>query len=499
MNKYLQELLKLSNTVIIPGLGALTITNDKTGELFFISYLKHDDGKLAEFIASKEEIELIDAKNNLAKYVREITANLDKGESFDIFNFGKFVKDGSGNIVFEQFTQNEHKLSESTFSTDVNEKLETQLEIGSETDSKKNQKIDSPTLDTILNNQIDDANIVKYFDEKIGKEESIKTEKIVHQENTLDKPEIIEKKELIEEKPTTIDSINLQSNIIEDEKEISFTKNTSIVDEIKEIPKPEELISTKNQIEKKSTTTINEINSLNDTTNSKVKADEKIDESNVELKDSTEKGPKKNTIETAILSPKKKNFKKRFIGIIIPFIIAAIAFLYPKFFNSSTKVKGESKVEEKTDENQDSSEPSKISSKNIPSKEEKVDETLETINTNPPVTNSTTPTPASPINNQPINKQPIQKQPVEKQLVTSNQSKSNLGVQIQIIVGSFKEKDNALKFNELLIQKGYKNTSIIENNEFFQICIGSFDVLDDAKNFSRTIKLPKGYWFKFVK
>ena len=181
MNKYLQELLKLSNTVIIPGLGALTITNDKTGELFFISYLKHDDGKLAEFIASKEEIELIDAKNNLAKYVREITANLDKGESFDIFNFGKFVKDGSGNIVFEQFTQNEHKLSESTFSTDVNEKLETQLELGSETDSKKNQKIDSPTLDTILNNQIDDANSVKSFDEKI-----------VLQENTLDKPEIIE-------------------------------------------------------------------------------------------------------------------------------------------------------------------------------------------------------------------------------------------------------------------------------------------------------------------
>ena len=45
------------------------------------------DGKLAEFIASKEGIELIDAKNNLAKYVREITALLDKGESFDIFNF----------------------------------------------------------------------------------------------------------------------------------------------------------------------------------------------------------------------------------------------------------------------------------------------------------------------------------------------------------------------------------------------------------------------------
>lgn len=494
MNKYLQELLKLSNTVIIPGLGALTITNDKTGELFFISYLKHDDGKLAEFIASKEEIELIDAKNNLAKYVREITALLDKGESFDIFNFGKFIKDGSGNIVFEQFTKNEHKLSEPTFSKVTKEKLETQLEKASETDSKKNQIIDSPSLDTILNKQIDESNYNKSFDEKIIEEESINTETIVQQETTPDKTEIIEKNEL-EEIPSAIDSIHLQSDIIEDEKEISSTKTTSIVDEINEIPDPEDLKITINHTNKESITTINEINNENITINSKVKADEKIEGSNIELKNTTEKEPEKNINETTTVSPKKKSFKKRFIGIIIPLIIASFAFLFPRFFNSSTKVKEESKVEEKTNENQDSSEKSKISSKNTPSKIEKVDETVETINTTPPpVTTSVTPTPATP-----IKKQFSQNKTTQKQLVTSSQAKSNLGVQIQIIAGSFKEKENALKFNELLIQKGYKNSSIIENNEFFQICIGSFDVLEDAKNFSRTIKLPKGYWFKFVK
>lgn len=92
MDKYLLEILKDVNTIIIPGLGALTITDHRTGEIMFMSYLKHDDGALVNYIAEKEGMDPNDAKNLVAKYVREILAKLDQGETYDMFQFGSFYK-----------------------------------------------------------------------------------------------------------------------------------------------------------------------------------------------------------------------------------------------------------------------------------------------------------------------------------------------------------------------------------------------------------------------
>lgn len=92
MDKYLLELLKDVSTIIIPGLGALTITDKRTGEIMFMSYLKHDDGALINYIAEKEGMDQNDAKNLVAKYVREILAKLDQGETYDMFQFGSFYK-----------------------------------------------------------------------------------------------------------------------------------------------------------------------------------------------------------------------------------------------------------------------------------------------------------------------------------------------------------------------------------------------------------------------
>lgn len=99
MDKYLLAILKLVNTIIIPDLGALTITNTETGEILFMPYLKHDDGKLSSHIAEKEGMEEIEAKNVIAKYVREIQIELDKGESYDMYQFGSFKK-VDGDIIF---------------------------------------------------------------------------------------------------------------------------------------------------------------------------------------------------------------------------------------------------------------------------------------------------------------------------------------------------------------------------------------------------------------
>lgn len=103
MNNYLLQLLKEVKTLIIPGLGALTVTNETTGEILFMPYLKFDDGTLAKHIASKEGIEQNDASNMISKFVREVTAELDKGNSYDMYQFGRFVK-VDGEIAFEAWT-----------------------------------------------------------------------------------------------------------------------------------------------------------------------------------------------------------------------------------------------------------------------------------------------------------------------------------------------------------------------------------------------------------
>ena len=103
MDQYLLQILKETNTIIIPGLGALTITNATTDEVMFMPYLKHDDGKLSEHIAAKEGIEENEAKNIVAKHVREIKTSLDKGDSYDMFQFGKFRKGADGDIEFENW------------------------------------------------------------------------------------------------------------------------------------------------------------------------------------------------------------------------------------------------------------------------------------------------------------------------------------------------------------------------------------------------------------
>lgn len=101
MNQYLLSILKEVNTIIIPGIGALTITNAATGEIMFMPYLKFDDGKLAQHISEKEGMDINGAKNLVAKYVREIEAQLNIGESYDMYQFGSFLKNTEGEIEFK--------------------------------------------------------------------------------------------------------------------------------------------------------------------------------------------------------------------------------------------------------------------------------------------------------------------------------------------------------------------------------------------------------------
>lgn len=101
MNKYLIEILKIQSSVILPGLGALMVPSQKAGNIVFNQHLKFNDGSFARYIAEKEGIDEQEAQNKVAKFVREIEAELGKGNSYDMFEFGKFFKTSDGQVDFK--------------------------------------------------------------------------------------------------------------------------------------------------------------------------------------------------------------------------------------------------------------------------------------------------------------------------------------------------------------------------------------------------------------
>jgi hypothetical protein len=114
MNKYFIEILRNRTLLTIPKFGALTVANRKTGKIVFNPNLTFDDNVLSDYIAEKDGVDKVEAKNTIAKFVREIEAILDKGETYDIFQFGKFYKNDKGEVVFESTIENIEKATPTT-------------------------------------------------------------------------------------------------------------------------------------------------------------------------------------------------------------------------------------------------------------------------------------------------------------------------------------------------------------------------------------------------
>lgn len=111
MDKILVELLKLRGAVILPNFGTLSIVDEETRELMFNEYLKFNDGKLIAHICENSNMDEQEASNTLAKYIREIQLELDKGGTYDIFGIGGFKKDSDGGILFEGSLSDQQQTS----------------------------------------------------------------------------------------------------------------------------------------------------------------------------------------------------------------------------------------------------------------------------------------------------------------------------------------------------------------------------------------------------
>ncbi|MBI2259587.1 MAG: SPOR domain-containing protein [Flavobacteriia bacterium] len=239
MDKYLQQILHEVNTIIIPDLGALTVTKKDTMELLFMPFLKHDDGNLSKIIAQKENISENDAKNLIAKYVRDVQNQLDKGESYDMYLFGKFYKI-NGEVKF----QNWKEYNKNT-STDKDENF---VIIPDEKKEEINETTSANTpltnLDSLLENSEKEE---KDFKDEVENKENSTPEIILNPvedftEKIQQKSEIQEGKENVipqvipspkEENLIFEKSSNKAKNKTEEEIEKDLSKNSDIPEEYK--------------------------------------------------------------------------------------------------------------------------------------------------------------------------------------------------------------------------------------------------------------------------
>lgn len=209
MDKYLIQILKEVNTIIIPDFGALTIVNQATGEVMFMSFMKFDDGKLIQHIAEKENWEENEARNLVAKYVREINTKLDQGDTYDMYQFGSFTKNGDGEVEFIP-------MQSEVVKSDVIEEKDTTDSKSAPIVTKVDEKIEEPIIEKIeeLKQQkevilpVKEVQVNKIEQEVIELKESINEAKIPEV-----KPIEVVKKEIIEEKKN-IEELKVQKPIV---------------------------------------------------------------------------------------------------------------------------------------------------------------------------------------------------------------------------------------------------------------------------------------------
>jgi len=100
MNKYIVELLKTTNRIIIPELGAFITKKDEPENIVFNEFLKFNDGVFVDHVAEKEGIENDKALEMTGGFVKEIFEKLEKGNIHVIEGLGEFRKDAKGKIQF---------------------------------------------------------------------------------------------------------------------------------------------------------------------------------------------------------------------------------------------------------------------------------------------------------------------------------------------------------------------------------------------------------------
>ncbi len=270
MDNYIKQVLLEENTIILPKLGALTVTSIKTGEMMFLSYLNYDDGKLAKFVAEKENITEDEARAKVKALVDEIKQKIEDGSFYNLGKLGHFFKKND-EVFFEDYSTYEDQEEETEdqikiIEIEVPDKTtpiaaetieETTTEIVAPdaiVDAKPEEPV-SKSLDDILNSTAQEAvEKVEEIETPIVQEsivnETILTENIIKQET---KPIMEEPKMEILDVPATAtpDPVATRTQL-EDKVQVENTyipkKNPLVSKEIKatvaQVKDPKETVKT---------------------------------------------------------------------------------------------------------------------------------------------------------------------------------------------------------------------------------------------------------------
>jgi hypothetical protein len=201
MDNFLNKALDKNNTIIIPGFGALTITSARTRDIYFIPYLKHDDGTLNQIISEITGNDIESSKLYLKEYVATIIKSLEDYSSFEIINFGRFKKIHSGEIEFEKWSDyhkpEKAKKTQDKINVTLSKKENKENITNRKKQSDKNENIEPITLETyqpeINQNSLDEILKEKIVDEhNIEKNSTILIKENIQLENEMNLDEVIQ-------------------------------------------------------------------------------------------------------------------------------------------------------------------------------------------------------------------------------------------------------------------------------------------------------------------
>lgn len=442
LEKHLHSILKEANTIIIPGFGALTITNHTHGEIMFMPYLKYDDGKLTTYIAEKETISVEDAKTAIANEVANIEQSLENNRNVSLSGFGSFSKNSTGEI---EFTTGNGVNTEDAINEVVEEKI---VEIKPSSTIQENPPI-----------EIQEVIIPVELTEN---KEVNKTE-IVTEENSPKKKSLFSRFNKESVKP--IESVEIET---EKSIELILENETPSI----EVIVPETVAEKTNPSEK-------EI---------KIESFKKEDSNSEEKELVTEEIEQ---TETIVKPKKKRGFKFWFFLLLILVILGGGAFVglnYSKFKQYNPFIAKEEKKDLTQEQikkfESDKTEPSEVDS----AKTEEIIDSLAITETQEVIPETTV--------EQEVVMEPTpivtetKKKTGRKKIQTSEESQS-----YYIVLGSFTERSNAEAYINRLTSNGDISPTLMERDGKFSVLFEGFSSQNEAKSkLSAARSISKNAW-----
>lgn len=466
MNKYIIELLRIQSSVILPGFGSLVITSRKTGKITFNALLKFNDGVLAKFISEKEGVDQQNAQNQIAKFVREIEAEIGKGISFDIFELGKFSKNEKGEIGF---TQDEKSIASM------------QLEVAPKIDVKKTEK-------PVIEKAKEEPKKVEIKKEDLPKDkpktETSLTDKLKASEEKKEIPNVVAS-ENIEEKPKNSFNPSEVKKIESTESKTEIAKNIPVANASKkETPAQDKNVFKPSEIKEKvenvkvpiSTGEYNkeEKKDKSQTANSQQSIKEKF------KKDKPQKVKHKDPESDK--KPKKKK-KRTVLWIIIIIILgggATAGYFYKDEINNFLHQGVGEHDSDSTQHNtvhKDSLKQDALVDENLQEQDSTLVENLE-----------------EPIE---VIEEPVKEDVVkEKPVVNHNTGSSG---SYHIIGNAFSSETNAENYVNKMKEKGYPAQNIGKHNGLYLVSLKSFSTKEEAKSNLSSVKADAEGAYVFTK